>query len=105
MEVEVSGFESSAVDVPKVDKDRVRVKRKTLQAVLEQCQRALELLGTTGDVVDEDEEDDSFHGAEEEGDGAGSASPSRDREADEVLDFDFPWLGFFIFPLWVNRGI
>ncbi|KAL6294745.1 hypothetical protein ACE6H2_002887 [Prunus campanulata] len=29
-------------------KDKLRVKRKTLQAVLEQCQRALESFDTTG---------------------------------------------------------
>ncbi|KAL6317858.1 hypothetical protein AAG906_030612 [Vitis piasezkii] len=86
MEVEVSGSKSSSVDVPKVEKDRVLVKRKTLQAVLEQCQRALELLENTGDVLDGDDEDDAVDGAEVEAEGDGSASPCRDREADELCD-------------------
>ncbi|KAJ9673982.1 hypothetical protein PVL29_023499 [Vitis rotundifolia] len=84
MEVEVSG--SNSLDVPKVETDRVRVKRKTLQAVLEQCQRALELLGNTGDVLDGDDEDDAVDGAEVEAESDGSASPCRDREADELCD-------------------
>lgn len=86
MEVEVSGSKSSSVDVPKVEKDRVLVKRKTLQAVLEQCQRALELLENTGDVLDGDDEDDAVDGAEVEAEGDGPASPCRDREADELCD-------------------
>lgn len=86
MEVEVSGSKSSSVDVPKVEKDRVLVKKKTLQAVLEQCQRALELLENTGDVLDGDDEDDAVDGAEVEAEGDGSASPCRDREADELCD-------------------
>ncbi|KAM4069220.1 hypothetical protein ACB094_12G073400 [Castanea mollissima] len=70
--------------------DRVRLKRKTLQSVVEQCQRALELLATTSGVDggSDDEEDD-------DGDGDGgargesSASGSRrggDREADELCN-------------------
>ncbi|XP_034676680.1 uncharacterized protein LOC117907288 [Vitis riparia] len=86
MEVEVSGSKSSSVDVPKVEKDRVLVKKKTLQAVLEQCQRALELLENTGDVLDGDDEDDAVDGAEVEAEGDGPASPCRDREADELCD-------------------
>ncbi|KAI3992043.1 hypothetical protein MKX01_014934 [Papaver californicum] len=38
-------------------KDQLRVKRKTLQAVLEQCQRALDLINS-GEVDDGDGEDD-----------------------------------------------
>ncbi|PQQ19543.1 hypothetical protein Pyn_07359 [Prunus yedoensis var. nudiflora] len=55
-------------------KDKLCVKRKTLQAVLEQCQRALESFDTTGgadgdgdgddDSEDEDDDDDnSYRGA------------------------------------------
>ena len=44
------------------EEDRLRVKRKTLQAVLDQCQRALDLLGTTVDGDDDDDEE----GEEEE---------------------------------------
>ena len=40
------------------EEDRLRVKRKTLQAVLDQCQRALELLGTTADGGDDDDEEE-----------------------------------------------
>lgn len=41
------------------EKDRLRVKRKTLETVLEQCQRALELLSNTSSVDDVDEDDDA----------------------------------------------
>ncbi|KAJ0777365.1 hypothetical protein HanLR1_Chr02g0059621 [Helianthus annuus] len=37
--------------------DQVRVKRKTLEAVLDQCQRALELLSANGCVEDDDEDE------------------------------------------------
>ena len=98
MEVEeVSGSKPSAVDVSKVDMDPVRVKRKTLQAVLEQCQRALEMLGTNSDVVDGDDEDDAVDGDEVESQGDDSTSACRDREADEVFKFWFPLLSFFFF--------
>lgn len=40
------------------EKDRLRVKRKTLEAVLQNCQRALELLGNA-DCVDNDDCSDS----------------------------------------------
>ncbi|KAG6784332.1 hypothetical protein POTOM_010023 [Populus tomentosa] len=84
MELEVSSpISSSAVDLEErnkqTDKDQVRVRRKTLVVVLEQCQRALELLNNT-DSVEESREVES--------------SPSRDcsstsfgdREADELCD-------------------
>ncbi|KAG8632845.1 hypothetical protein MANES_18G060500v8 [Manihot esculenta] len=41
------------------DRDRIRVKRETLKAVLEQCQRALQLLGNNTDGVDEVNDDDN----------------------------------------------
>ncbi|KAL4595390.1 uncharacterized protein LOC142620853 isoform X2 [Castanea sativa] len=68
--------------------DRVRLKRKTLQSVVEQCQRALELLATTSGVDggSDDEEDDDGDGGTR---GESSASGSRrggDREADELCD-------------------
>lgn len=67
-------------------KESVRVKRKTLQAVLEQCQRALESLGNNRDLDDEDDDE------EEENEARSGANLSRqssvaqcdDREADEV---------------------
>ena len=70
--------------------DRVRLKRKTLQSVMEQCQRALELLATTSGVDGggDDEEDDDGDGDGDGGTrGESSASGSlrgSDREADEV---------------------
>ncbi|KAK3030732.1 hypothetical protein RJ639_036536 [Escallonia herrerae] len=70
------------------DIDRVRVKRKTLEAVLEQCQRALEMLSTTGCVGDDEEDDtDDDGGCAEEGGGrGGSSAPAwcRDTETDEL---------------------
>lgn len=60
MEVELLSLESSTVvslSGDNSEKDRVRVKRKTLQAVLEQCQRVLESINTTNCVDDGDEDD------------------------------------------------
>ncbi|KAE8056966.1 hypothetical protein FH972_013695 [Carpinus fangiana] len=92
MEVEVSESRSAAIGVLRrenSDKDRVRVKRKTLQTVLEQCQRALEMLNTTSGG-DDDEEDDSDDAGgadvDEEQRGEGSGSLRGDREADELCD-------------------
>lgn len=66
--------------------DQVRVKRKTLRAVLQQCQRTLELLETTGGV---DEDDDVY-----EKDNADENR--RLGEEDEV------WNMIFVgFPMWV----
>jgi hypothetical protein len=92
MELEVSSpISSSAVDLEErnkqTDKDQVRVRRKTLVVVLEQCQRALELLNNTDSVEDDDEGDTSGTESREV-----ESSPSRDcsstsfgdREADEV---------------------
>ncbi|XP_004299715.1 PREDICTED: uncharacterized protein LOC101315240 isoform X1 [Fragaria vesca subsp. vesca] len=75
------------------DKDRLRVKKKTLQAVLDQCQRALESLGTTADGADDDgddEEEDRDGGGDAVGEGSGSTttttSPRADCEADELCN-------------------
>ncbi|KAK9270422.1 hypothetical protein L1049_026001 [Liquidambar formosana] len=90
MEVEeVSGSKPSMTDVGigKAEKDRVRVKKKTLQAVLEQCQRTLELLSETGGL-DDDSDVDGSEIDEEEG-GGGDASPSStcsDMETTELCD-------------------
>ncbi|TQD93411.1 hypothetical protein C1H46_021000 [Malus baccata] len=101
MEVEVvSGSKPSADAIlRRVDsqKDQLRVKRKTLQAVLEQCQRALESLGTTGgadeeddgDDGEEDDDDNSSRGSavdDERRQGGGSTSSRADCEADELCD-------------------
>ncbi|KAL8225473.1 hypothetical protein R6Q57_018030 [Mikania cordata] len=68
------------------ERDQVRVKRKTLEAVLNQCQRALELLSTTGGVEDDDESCDEVV---EDDDSAGpsigrrwSSPQTQDGEAD-----------------------
>lgn len=56
------------------ERDQVRVKRKTLEAVLDQCQRALELLSTTGCIEDDDENCDEFA---DDNDSAGPSSGRR----------------------------
>ncbi|XP_052190274.1 uncharacterized protein LOC127799979 [Diospyros lotus] len=61
-------------------KKDARVKRKTLEAVLEQCQRALELLSTTdGGGGDDDDDSDGATSEEDEEDGGGSL-PLRDED-------------------------
>ena len=87
MEVEASGVKASAMAAKlrreNSETDRVLVKRKTLQTVLQQCQRALELLESNS-VVDDDDGD----GDEDNDDGGdGAVSDGDDRrggEADEV---------------------
>lgn len=94
MELEVSSPKSSpAVDSEQIDKetdkDQVRVTRKTLTVVLEQCQRALALLENTDSVDDDGDDEGDTSGAEYK---QAESSPSRDssstslgdREADEV---------------------
>lgn len=64
------------------DRDRVRVKRKTLEAVLGECQRALELLSTTGCIQEESDDDE----ADDSVDTPSSSPPRcRDEETAEVL--------------------
>lgn len=73
------------IDRAKSDKDRVRVKRKTLDAVLEQCQRALQFLNDTGFVEDEyDVDDDDNKGDEAEERAQGSSASCQDRETEEL---------------------
>ncbi|CDP11485.1 unnamed protein product [Coffea canephora] len=77
------------------DRDRVRVKRKTLEAVLGECQRALQLLSTAG-CIDEEDDDDVDHDEpashhyeiDDDGPAGGSSSPSpsRDKETSEWCD-------------------
>ncbi|GMP80466.1 hypothetical protein CsSME_00035554 [Camellia sinensis var. sinensis] len=62
------------------DKDQLRVKKEALEAVLLQCQRALELLTNTGFVDDADTD------AAAADDGDGSSPPCRDKETDELCD-------------------
>ncbi|CAH1439423.1 unnamed protein product [Lactuca virosa] len=89
--VEVSGgvkpiIVGGGVERVNSERDQVRVKRKTLEAVLDQCQRALELLSTTGCIEDDDESGDEVV---DDGDSAGTSSgcrgsypQSQDGEAD-----------------------
>ncbi|KAK1396005.1 RING finger protein 214 [Heracleum sosnowskyi] len=71
------------IGVPIGERDQVRVKRKTLDAVLEQCQRALQFLSDTGyvDDVDDDDVDDDVSRVESSSSGA---VPCQDRETDEL---------------------
>ncbi|KAK6940232.1 hypothetical protein RJ641_029763 [Dillenia turbinata] len=83
---EVSGSKPSITAIADVvqggksDKDEIRVRRKSLQAVLEQCQRALELLSNAG--CDDDDDDAN----EDEESTEGSSSPYCDRETSELCD-------------------
>ncbi|XP_021808233.1 uncharacterized protein LOC110751966 isoform X2 [Prunus avium] len=100
LSVEVSGSNPSAdakLRRAYSQKDKLRVERETLQAVLEQCQRALESLDTTGgadgdgdgedDGEDEDDDDDNCsRGAvddDESQQGRRSTSSRPNCEADE----------------------
>lgn len=82
------------------ENDRVLVKRKTLQAVLQQCQRALELLETSGGIDDDDDDADEENGDASDNNNAGE---SRSGDADEVCSvilfyfFNFlnNYFGFF----------
>lgn len=92
--IEVSGgskplIGGGGVERANSDRDQVRVKRKTLEAVLDQCQRALELLSTTGCIQDDDDDDDEQSGDDviEDYDSAGTSTGRRgsspqDGEAD-----------------------
>ncbi|KAK7275830.1 hypothetical protein RIF29_16955 [Crotalaria pallida] len=61
-------------------KERVRVKRKTLQTVLEQCQRALELINNTSDEIDDSDSDTTSTTVPDQ------LPPPPDPEADELCD-------------------
>ncbi|KAM7252869.1 hypothetical protein ACFE04_025487 [Oxalis oulophora] len=66
--------------------ERVRVKKKTLQAVLDQCQRALELLSTEADVADDVAEEEEEEEEEEVLDNDEQPSSPPDREADQLCE-------------------
>lgn len=66
------------------EKDQVRVKRKTLQAVLEECQRALELLSNCEDGTDDDDEDGEGKDEVNHQGELNGVDLRRDQEADEV---------------------
>lgn len=69
------------------DPDPLRVKRKTLEAVLLQCQRALESINATSATASSSA---STYVDEEDYDGEGEATASADPDADEVIQFLFP---------------
>ncbi|XP_022768428.1 uncharacterized protein LOC111312442 isoform X1 [Durio zibethinus] len=90
MEIEVQGSSngSLAMGVGEMKgkvvegKDQVLVKKKALQAVLVQCQRALELLSNNeGGIGDEDDGADK-----DDVDPQGEVSSRTDQEADELYD-------------------
>ncbi|KAL9446910.1 hypothetical protein AB3S75_014561 [Citrus x aurantiifolia] len=86
MEIEVSDSSALSLHVERKrdeEKEKVRVKRKTLEAVLQQCQRALELLSNG---FDEDDNDVGAVMSEEETSREGSSNQRIDREADELCD-------------------
>ncbi|MFS7913192.1 hypothetical protein Hanom_Chr02g00138921 [Helianthus anomalus] len=62
--------------------DQVRVKRKTLEAVLDQCQRALELLSANGCVEDDDEDESCDEVVGGSSSGRVSSPQRQDGEAD-----------------------
>ncbi|XP_050214864.1 uncharacterized protein LOC126665961 [Mercurialis annua] len=72
-----------------INKDRVRVKRKTLKTVLEQCQRALELLSNSDvDLLSDDDDDDNDDGdkLEDSSSESSSSAPPVDKEAYELCN-------------------
>ncbi|XP_004237981.2 uncharacterized protein [Solanum lycopersicum] len=87
--VEVTGTKPIQLVRAKSNQDRIKVKRKTLEAVLQECQRALELLSTTGSVEDDTDESNSSSDVERDAlddSGQGSSTPSADVETDELRD-------------------
>lgn len=67
--------------------DPVRVKRKTLQAVLEQCQRALELINNASD-----DDNDDVSGSSDESTPSTRPDPETDQVRLLFLLFCFPQL-------------
>uniref|UniRef100_A0A2P2IZK6 Uncharacterized protein n=1 Tax=Rhizophora mucronata TaxID=61149 RepID=A0A2P2IZK6_RHIMU len=92
METEVSSSNPVGLEGDKRrEKDPVRVKRKTLQAVLEECHKALELLSNAGGVDDDDDDANDNDGGvkphEEEVQSQDSSSALlADREAYELCN-------------------
>ncbi|CAH2078059.1 unnamed protein product [Thlaspi arvense] len=91
MEIEVScSSDDTLSKVNRVDLDSIRVKRKTLQNLLEDCQRALELLNLTDNTTPGGDEigDDSSDGVGQQSDSPdseefSSSSDPGDPEADK----------------------
>ncbi|KAF7140642.1 hypothetical protein RHSIM_Rhsim06G0073400 [Rhododendron simsii] len=76
MEVEALGLNRVGSE-----KDRLRVKRKTLEAVLQNCQRALELLGNADDCGGGNDDGDCS-----DSDADAAEASGRDKETDELCD-------------------
>ncbi|KAI3685783.1 hypothetical protein L6452_35041 [Arctium lappa] len=74
------GGGGGGVDRVNSERDQVRVKRKTLEAVLDQCQRALELLSNTGCIQDDEESGEEV--VDDDDDSTEPSSGRRDGEAD-----------------------
>ncbi|XVF36607.1 hypothetical protein REPUB_Repub19eG0071700 [Reevesia pubescens] len=93
MEIELTGSRNGSLAMEVMgemkgnvveEKDEIRVKRKTLQVVLEQCQRALELLSNSeGGIEDDDDDDEDDVDPQEE---VSAVGVRRDQEADELCD-------------------
>ncbi|KAL4333494.1 hypothetical protein GQ457_07G024090 [Hibiscus cannabinus] len=90
MEIEVAGSSNESFQVGEMkrkvvgEEDRVRVTRKTLQAVLEQCQRAIELISNSeGGFHDDHGEDEDDVDPQGEVSGVGL---QRAQEVDELCD-------------------
>ncbi|CAN4092334.1 unnamed protein product [Withania somnifera] len=87
--VEVTGTKPIQWMRAKSNQDRIKVKRKTLEAVLLESQRALELLSTTGFVEDDTDESNSSSDVDRdatEESGQGSTTTPADTETDELRD-------------------
>lgn len=87
--VEVKGTNPIQLVRAKSDQDRIKVKRKTLEAVLQECQRALELLSTTASVEDDTDESNSSSEVDRDAlddSGQGSSTTPADTETDELRD-------------------
>ncbi|XP_018433232.1 uncharacterized protein LOC108805789 isoform X2 [Raphanus sativus] len=87
MEIEVSSSTHDSSN-PVVELDSIRVKRKTLQNLLEDCQRALELLNLTetGPTRGSQEEDNNSDSPEMEEEEFSSSSDQEDPETDKLYD-------------------
>ncbi|CAH9052030.1 unnamed protein product [Cuscuta europaea] len=89
MDLAVAGGDEKEIRLLRANSERdpLRVKRKTLETVLQQCQRALELLNSSGCTEEEDEDyaGDARKDAAAEN-GQSSFTPSSDAEAEELCD-------------------
>ncbi|PIN09486.1 hypothetical protein CDL12_17934 [Handroanthus impetiginosus] len=85
-------MELESTELMGVRKDKVRVKRKTLEAVLQQCQLALQQLASGCDDDDDDDEDDEDNAngeldAAQDSGSTSSAPATRDTDGAEFYGF------------------